>query len=112
MFKYGPSQVFGGWTLSSNLFLRSGLPFTLEDLSASGILEGYNYGSNPGGGIFASPVGYVPGSCTSAVNSPCLKHLAICTERCGEMEEFRQDSVPPRVIRSMVRISLTWTSRS
>jgi len=71
-FKYGPNPVFGGWTLSSNLFLRSGLPFTLEDLSATGVLAGYNYGSVPGIGIFASPVGYVPGSCTSAVNSPCL----------------------------------------
>ena len=69
-FKWGPNQVFGGWTLSSNLFLRSGLPFTVIDNSALGTLLGYNYGNN--GGIFASPVGRVPGSCTSAVNSPCL----------------------------------------
>jgi hypothetical protein len=69
-FKWGPNQVFGGWTLSSNLFVRSGLPFTVIDNSALGTLLGYNYGNN--GGIFASPVGRVPGSCPSAVNSPCL----------------------------------------
>ncbi len=67
-FKWGPNSVFGGWTLSSNWFLRSGLPFSVIDNSAYGTLFGYNYN----GAIFASPVGSVPQSCTSAVNSPCL----------------------------------------
>ena len=72
-FKWGPNQVFGGWTLSSNIFLRSGMPFTVLDLSATGALAGYNYGASPGGGIFASPTAYVSGSCGSAaVNSACF----------------------------------------
>ncbi|MBV9770605.1 MAG: hypothetical protein JOZ32_13605, partial [Bryobacterales bacterium] len=73
-FKYGPNQVFGGWTLSSNWFFRTGLPFTIVDGSALNTLSGYNYNSaSPGQGfIFASPITSVPGSCTSAVNSPCL----------------------------------------
>lgn len=73
-FKWGPNQVFGGWTLSSNWFLRSGLPFTIVDGAALNTLSGYNYNSaSPGQGfIFASPVAPIPGSCTSAVNSPCL----------------------------------------
>jgi len=67
-FHRGPNQVFGGWTLSSNWFLRSGLPFSVVDNSALGALLGSNYN----GVIFASPVAKVSGSCTSAVNSPCL----------------------------------------
>ena len=60
--------MFGGWTLAGNWFLRSGLPFTVVDNSALGTLAGYNYA----GAIFASPAGSGPGTCISAVNSPCL----------------------------------------
>jgi len=67
-FKWGPNSVFGGWTFSSNWFLRSGLPFSVIDNSALGGL----FGSNYNGVIFASPTGYISGSCPSAVNSPCL----------------------------------------
>ncbi len=67
-FKYGPNQIFGGWTLSSNWFFRSGMPFTIVDTSATSALAGYNYE----GSIFASPLASVPTTCTSAVNSPCL----------------------------------------
>ena len=67
-FHWGPNRVFGGWTLASNWFLRSGLPFTPIDNSAVAPLLGLNYS----GVIFASPVTAVPNTCTSAVNSPCL----------------------------------------
>jgi hypothetical protein len=67
-FRRGPNRLFGGWTLSSNWFWRTGLPFSIVDNSASATLLGYNYS----GPIFASPVTNVPGTCTTAVNSPCL----------------------------------------
>ncbi len=67
-FKWGPNAVFGGWTLSSNLFLRSGLPFSIIDNDSLFPL----FGSNYNGVIFASPTGAIPGTCTSAVNTPCL----------------------------------------
>ena len=67
-FHWGPNRIFGGWSLSSNWFYRSGLPFSVVDNSALGTLLGLNYN----GVIFASPVGHVSGTCTSAVNSPCL----------------------------------------
>ncbi len=67
-FKWGPNRVFGGWTLSSNWFLRSGLPFTIIDGSASGALGGYNFD----GPIFATPTTGLPSACTNAVNTPCL----------------------------------------
>jgi outer membrane receptor protein involved in Fe transport len=70
-FHWGPNQVFGGWTVASNWFLRSGLPFSIVDASALGDLAGYNYGQN--GGILASALGPVPSLCAnaSAVNTPC-----------------------------------------
>src|SRR6202034_2375172 len=37
-FKRGPNAVFGGWTLSFNVFAHSGLPFSVVDNSAAGAL--------------------------------------------------------------------------
>jgi hypothetical protein len=72
-FKWGPNRIFGGWTFSSNWFLRSGLPFSITDMSAMGALAPYNYnGGNPDGPVLATPLTAVPGSCTNAVNAPCL----------------------------------------
>ncbi len=72
-FKYGPNQIFGGWTFSSNWFLRSGMPFTVVDSGAVGTLQAYNYGNaSNNSAIFATPLGNIPTTCTSAVNSPCL----------------------------------------
>jgi hypothetical protein len=67
-FKWGPNRVFGGWTLSSNWFYRTGMPYTVIDQSASGILTGYNYQ----GFVFASPVGSYPTNCGAAVNTACM----------------------------------------
>lgn len=68
-FKWGPNRVFGGWTLSTNWFFRTELPFSILDTSAEAPLLGLNYT----GAIFASPVTQIPGSCGSgAVNMPCL----------------------------------------
>ncbi len=66
---WGPNRIFGGWSLSSNWFFRTGLPFTAVDNSALGALLGFNYAA----AIFASPVpSSLPGSCNNAVNTPCL----------------------------------------
>jgi hypothetical protein len=67
-FHWGPNRVFGGWTLSSNWFWRSGLPFSIIDNSALDPLLGLNYD----GVIFASPATNIPRTCGNAVNSPCL----------------------------------------
>lgn len=67
-FKRGPNQIFGGWTLSSNWFWRTGMPFTIVDTSASGTLAGYNYE----GAIFASPLGGITQYCPASVNTACL----------------------------------------
>jgi hypothetical protein len=69
-FRYGPKRIFGGWTLSSNWFFRTGLPVSVIDNANLAPLLGLNYN----GVIFASPNGAVSNStnCGSAVNTPCL----------------------------------------
>jgi Carboxypeptidase regulatory-like domain/TonB dependent receptor len=42
--KFGPSALLGGWVLSGTAFARTGLPFTVVDSNAFGILQGFNYG--------------------------------------------------------------------
>ncbi len=68
-FRRGPNSVFGGWTLSSNVFYRTGLPFTIVDENATTTLAGFNYG----GTVFASPVtAGIPSCGSGAVNVACL----------------------------------------
>ena len=42
--KFGPSALLGGWVVSGTVFARAGLPFTVVDSNAFGILQGFNYG--------------------------------------------------------------------
>ncbi len=66
---WGPKAIFGDWTLSGNIFYRTGLPFTAIDGNATATLTGLNYL----GTIFASPLTNHFASCDSkAVNVPCL----------------------------------------
>ncbi len=68
-FKWGPNRVFSGWTLSTNWFFRTGLPFTVIDNSALAPLIGLNFD----GPIFATPAGNFPRTCgAGAVNTACL----------------------------------------
>jgi hypothetical protein len=66
---WGPKSVFGGWTLTGNIFARSGLPFTVIDGNATGTLAGFNYG----GTIFATALTNRFATCDrNAVDTPCL----------------------------------------
>jgi hypothetical protein len=67
-FKAGPNQIFGGWTISSNIFWRSGLPFSVIDGDSGGALAGYNYN----GVILASPTSKFTADCNHPVDTPCL----------------------------------------
>src|SRR5581483_6952976 len=47
---WGPARrILGGWTLSGNIFYRTGLPYTVVDTGVSSLLNNY------GGSIFAIP---------------------------------------------------------
>ncbi|MBV9083593.1 MAG: TonB-dependent receptor [Acidobacteriaceae bacterium] len=68
-FKHGPARIFGGWTLAGNVFYRTGIPFTVIDTGATGLLN--NYGAS----VFATPVTPVIPGCGQANvqgQTPCL----------------------------------------
>ena len=68
-FHKGPERLLGGWTLATNWFYRTGLPFSVVDNSALSALAPFNYS----GAIFASRVTQTPSTCgDDAVNVPCL----------------------------------------
>jgi len=67
-FHRGPNRVFGGWTLASNIFFRTGLPFTIIDGADGNQLLNFNYN----GAVFASAVTNIQGNCTNSVNTPCF----------------------------------------
>ncbi len=43
---HGWRDAIGDWTVSGVLFVRTGLPFTAIDGTATGVLQGYNYGNS------------------------------------------------------------------
>ncbi len=67
--RFGPNRVFGGWTLSSNWFFRTGLPFSVVDNADLAPLLGLNYGA---GAILATPLSGISANCGNAVSTPCL----------------------------------------
>ncbi len=71
----GPTQFLKGWQLSGTLFARSGLPYTVVDGGASGILSSFGYGS----AAFANFAGSSTPSCnspSSVTSGPCLSASA------------------------------------
>ncbi len=61
-------SVTRGWTVSGTLFARGGLPFTVIDSNATGLLTGQNYG----GTIFANWTGASVSCTRTAVDKSCL----------------------------------------
>jgi Carboxypeptidase regulatory-like domain len=61
------------WTLAGTIFARSGLPLTVIDSNATGILNGFNYGTSNGFNVFANSSASGVITCgPSAVATPCL----------------------------------------
>ena len=75
--KFGPSALFGGWVLSGTAFARSGLPFTVVDSNAFGILQGFNYGFTniTSVSVPANFSGSGGQSCTSSAANPATPCL-------------------------------------
>jgi outer membrane receptor for ferrienterochelin and colicin len=75
----GPTPALKGWQLSGTLFARSGLPYTVVNGGASGILSSFGYGAaayaNFSGASFPgcnSPSSITSGACLSASDFPDL----------------------------------------
>jgi len=78
-------QVLGGWTLSTKIFWRTGLPFSVVDSNWNGAI------TNGGGTIFAYPNGgnpYAHACDHSAVNTPCLNAGAFIDSAADSFEGF------------------------
>jgi Carboxypeptidase regulatory-like domain/TonB dependent receptor len=74
MFHWGPNVVFSGWTISGDLFHRTGLPFTVIDTGTS---AGF---TNFSGNVYAQITGPVSHSCgSSAVDTPCFSDTAFAS---------------------------------
>jgi hypothetical protein len=71
MFKWGPNVLFSGWTVSGDVFHRTGFPFTVLDTDVSGVFQNY------AGNVFAQVNGHPTGACgKSAVDTPCFSASA------------------------------------
>ncbi len=62
------------WTVSGNVFFRTGLPFTAYDSATTGLLSAFNFGPPQfGNNIFANYPAGTPLSCSSsATTTPCF----------------------------------------
>ena len=84
-FGHGPDAALKGWQVSGTALVRSGLPWTPVDFTASGALTGGgNYGpgygpSGPAPEVFANLTGAAPGTCSgpgSDVTKACFNTAA------------------------------------
>ena len=88
---HGPDALLKGWNVSGTLLSRTGLPFTVVDLTTTASLESTNYGqtaspTTPAPYVFANVTGTAPGSCIapgSNVHNPCFNTAAFTTSPNG-----------------------------
>ena len=87
-FGHGPDLLLKGWEVSGTVLARTGLPFSVVDLTTTGNLDSTNYGITfapfgPGSEVFATAVpGVNPGKCSgpgSNVGNPCFNTNAFTT---------------------------------
>jgi hypothetical protein len=64
------------WTISGNVFTRTGFPFTVVDGAGTSALSAFNYGgglANAGAFLFGDQIGRAPNSCgRGAIFRPCV----------------------------------------
>ncbi len=90
-FGHGPNALLNGWTVAGTLLTRSGLPFSVVDLSTTARLEQTNYGqvaspTTPAPVVFANATGVAPGTCSGPgpdVTQPCFNTGAFATSPAG-----------------------------
>jgi len=105
--KFGPNALVGGWTVAGTVFARSGLPFTVVDSNAYGILNGNNYGIAGTSSVPAQVLGGAR-SCTSqAANpaTPCLLASNFGFATTGFGEQSRNQFTGPKFFNSDFTVS-------
>ena len=106
--KFGPSALLGGWTVAGTVYARSGLPFTVVDSNAFGILNGNNYGLSTT--LSSVPAQVLGGgrSCTSQAAdpaTPCLLASNFASATSGFSDQRRNQFTGPRFFNSDFTIS-------
>lgn len=95
---HGWLGTLANWTVSGTIFARSGLPFTAYDSLATGVLNGFNYGTTPPGGfsVFGNYPAGAPISCNrGAVDTPCLPAAAFSPATAGFGDQRRNQLYGP-----------------
>ncbi len=86
--------ALANWTVAGTLFTRSGYPFTVNDGNATGVLSGFNYGTNAGNNVFANDFARGPVVCTrQALYTPCLDRTAQFTPAVNGFGNQRRNQV-------------------
>jgi hypothetical protein len=73
----GPDALINGWQLSGTIFARSGLPFSVTDGNAIGLLGGLNYQTLGGDLVLANWNGQGTTNCSSSANNPATPCLSL-----------------------------------
>ena len=96
--KFGPSALLEGWTVAGTVFARSGLPFTVVDSNAYGILNGDNYGIAATSSVPAQVLGGGRACTSQAANpaTPCLLASDFAFATTGFGEQRRNQFTGPR----------------
>jgi hypothetical protein len=104
----GWKGFLSAWTVSGTIFARSGLPFTVVDSNASGILNSYNLGTTAGPNIFANQIGPTPISCSSdAVNTPCFSTTSFSPATTGFGQQRRNQVYGPNYFNTDLSVMKT-----
>ena len=97
------SRILGGWVVSGTLFARTGLPFTVVDGNATGILGGNNFGGSingTGAFIFANDLNHSHGGeCGDGATNPaapCLSAATFTPATTGFGQQRRNQFYGPR----------------
>jgi Carboxypeptidase regulatory-like domain len=95
--------VLADWTVSGNLYYRTGLPLTVVDSSATGTLNGFNYFTTGGYQVFANYLGGASPGCTreavasaSGNDRPCFTTAAFTPAVAGYGNQGRNQFYGPR----------------
>ena len=108
--KFGPSALLEGWIVAGTVFARSGLPFTVVDSNAYGILNGNNYGIAASSSVPAEVLGGGRTCTSQAANpaTPCLLSSNFGFATTGFGEQRRNQFTGPRFFNSDFTVTKTF----
>ena len=93
----GWKGTLASWTVAGTIYARSGVPFTVVDSNASGVLNGFNIGTTNGTNIFANSAATGAITCDSnSVNVPCFANGEFMPALTGFGQQRRNQVYGPK----------------